>query len=162
MTVDQILEEAVDFHRAMLKHLFSVSADDFESPIEEKFAAGLLACSPFRNNGEEVRIARRDASFKSAEAFPKEQVYCLPQVSIGEFRVDFLLLYLGRYVVVECDGHDYHERTPAQAERDKRRDRYMTAMGLPVLRFTGSEINRSALKCAMEALDVLIEERASV
>jgi very-short-patch-repair endonuclease len=70
-----------------------------------------------------------------------------PQYEIGNYRVDFLLRYFfgsPQYdvkIVIECDGHDYHDRTPEQATRDKRRDRELVSMGYIVLRYTGSEIN---------------------
>jgi len=62
------------------------------------------------------------------------------QVPISKYRVDFLLSTSAKKVVVECDGHDYHERTKQQARRDKQRDRELTKCGYTVLRFTGSEI----------------------
>lgn len=53
-------------------------------------------------------------------------------------------------IVVECDGHDFHERTKDQAQHDKARDRVFTAAGYRTLRFTGSEIHRNPIKCAVE------------
>lgn len=55
-------------------------------------------------------------------------------------------------IVVECDGHDFHERTKEQAARDRSRDRVMTAAGHRVLRFTGSELWESAAECASEII----------
>lgn len=80
------------------------------------------------------------------------------QVQIGSYRVDFLLTYLdeplgrepGR-VAVEIDGHDFHERTKQQAQRDKSRDRALLVEGIPVMRFTGSEVYKDPFKCAREA-----------
>ena len=43
-------------------------------------------------------------------------------------------------VVIECDGHEFHEKTKKQAARDKKRDRDMQIAGWTVLRFAGSEI----------------------
>lgn len=43
-------------------------------------------------------------------------------------------------LAVECDGHDYHEKTKEQARRDKEKDRYLKSHGWEVVRFTGSEI----------------------
>lgn len=39
-------------------------------------------------------------------------------------------------VVVECDGHSYHERTPEQATRDRATDRWLQEIGYKVLRYT--------------------------
>jgi very-short-patch-repair endonuclease len=43
-------------------------------------------------------------------------------------------------IVVEIDGHEFHERTKEQAKRDRMRDRLMLMDGYMVLRYTGSEI----------------------
>lgn len=77
-----------------------------------------------------------------------------PQVRIGSYRVDFLLSLRGlrNFLVVELDGHDFHERTKEQARHDRRRDRYMTARGLMVFRFTGSEIYRDVAACVGECI----------
>ena len=77
-----------------------------------------------------------------------------PQVHIGPYRVDFLVLHEGRGdhglggFVVECDGHEFHERTKEQAAKDRARDRELLALGHAVVRFTGSEIWRSPMQCA--------------
>jgi very-short-patch-repair endonuclease len=103
-----------------------------------------------------------------------------PQSQIGGHRVDFVLtlstiepfledaLYppaiaahadaqgrISERVVVEVDGHDFHDRTKEQASRDRRRDRTLQGRNLPVLRFTGSDIWRDPFGCADEALEFL-------
>lgn len=56
-------------------------------------------------------------------------------------------------LVVECDGHEFHERTKDQAKRDRSRDRTMMLGGLDVFRFTGSEIWADPCACAGQVLD---------
>lgn len=80
-----------------------------------------------------------------------------PQAKIDKYTANFFVEYaeyrVGRSLgVIECDGHDYHERTKEQAAHDKARDRYFQAEGLLVFRFTGSEIHKDAVGCASEAL----------
>lgn len=53
-----------------------------------------------------------------------------------------------RKLVVECDGHDFHERTKEQAKHDRSRDRDLVQRGYDVFRFTGSELWRDPLGCA--------------
>jgi very-short-patch-repair endonuclease len=43
-------------------------------------------------------------------------------------------------IAIELDGHEFHERTQTQAGRDKSRERAIVSAGLPLLRFTGSEV----------------------
>lgn len=76
----------------------------------------------------------------------------ITQDEIGPYRADFTLMGCAAKVVVECDGHDFHEKTKEQAARDKKRDRYMTEAGYKVLRFAGSEIYSNPFECARQAL----------
>lgn len=78
----------------------------------------------------------------------------------ARYRLDFAILGLARNVAVECDGFDWHDRTPEQATRDKARDRALRRAGWEVLRFTGQEIHRDAAKCAAEAVDAATAREA--
>lgn len=78
-----------------------------------------------------------------------------PQKQIGPYSADFAITImpndhhaLPARVVIECDGHAFHEKTKEQAAHDKARDRYMTERGWVVMRFTGSEIYADARACA--------------
>lgn len=86
-----------------------------------------------------------------------------PQKQFEWGRVDFLLhsyswgVFTKRAegwhrLVVECDGHDFHERTKEQAAKDRNRDREAQLGGLPVFRFTGSEIWRDPWGCAEKVI----------
>jgi very-short-patch-repair endonuclease len=102
-----------------------------------------------------------------------------PQKQIGDYRVDFLLT-LGRIgpdydrqytgpdgrqlvgtknavkrLVIECDGHEFHEKTKDQVRRDRLRDRTLQSLGLPVFRYPGSDLYRDVFACAAEALTAL-------
>lgn len=84
------------------------------------------------------------------------------QYQIGEFRVDFLVSVWQfkqpkkkHSAIVECDGHDFHERTKHQASEDKKRDRKLQGMGYNVLRFTGSDIWKDPTQCAQDVKDFL-------
>jgi len=90
------------------------------------------------------------------------------QPEVGNFRPDFVLWRVyadpaggdpmpSVKAIVECDGHDFHERTKEQAARDKSRDRQLQAQGYYVLRFTGSELWNNSNGCAREADEFLTE-----
>lgn len=74
------------------------------------------------------------------------------EVSIGGdlFRLDFYITKpeLGQTpdpkegIVVELDGHEFHERTREQVDRRNYRDRKLGELGFSVLHFSGSEFNR--------------------
>lgn len=63
-----------------------------------------------------------------------------------------------RKLAVECDGHNFHERTKEQASTDRERDRELQAAGYPVFRFTGSDIWNDPMGCARQALRFLCGE----
>ena len=61
-------------------------------------------------------------------------------------------------IAVECDGHDFHEKTREQASKDKRRDRELTAAGFRIMRFTGSDILSDPIGCAEQIMGVFKRE----
>lgn len=83
-----------------------------------------------------------------------------PQHHIGKYRVDFLVdtydprdrKKIIKQSIIECDGHDFHEKTKEQAQRDKKRDRDLQVLGFKIYHFTGSEIWRTGGKCVFEPL----------
>lgn len=91
------------------------------------------------------------------EAIPDgASVYVIRQCRIGQYRADFALLFQdGARIVVECDGHNFHEKTKQQAQHDKARDRFIQDKGWKVYRFTGGEIFRSPLTCAESVITSL-------
>ncbi len=137
-----------------------------ESPVEEAMLYGLIAaCWKGRAR---VRVTPSwiadhgiDVSLRLSGP---DSLLIAPQYRIGKARVDFKLSYLElnrREVdlpvecVVEVDGHAFHEKTKKQAQRDKERERAITGTGLPVLRFTGSEVWASPAERGEAVLDHL-------
>lgn len=138
-----------------------MAASGYFSAIEEAMsnAWGLLLYeigSGWRDPRDKSSLEFIKAEMRDPEIAPFT-LSIWDQVAIGRYRVDFLLCMKGcdgalHFTVVECDGHDFHERTKEQAEHDRRRDREMQAMGYSVLRFTGAEIWRSPTVAAWTAL----------
>ena len=83
---------------------------------------------------------------------------CAQQVKVGSYKVDFLFAAQMSdnepfcLIAVECDGHQFHEKTKQQAARDKARDRELMSYGVKVFRFAGSEIWKDPGACADEVL----------
>lgn len=86
----------------------------------------------------------------------------LAQAPFDPYRPDFAVVSyfekdcdtLPWLLLVEADGHNFHERTKEQAARDRSRDRFFASRGAVVLRFTGSEIYADADGCACEVVEV--------
>jgi hypothetical protein len=140
------------------------------SPIEEQFLYGLIAAastlgSPLlvvregmAKSGQKWRETKDLTLDDSGLDYTKYEV--LPQHAHGKMHPDFTVrcstyAHIDREhfpahseLVVELDGHDFHERTKEQASRDKRRDRDLSAIGVPVIRFSGSDIYKDPIEHA--------------
>lgn len=118
-----------------------------DSPIEAAFLDAF--CDAAVEAGFDV------ARMSSAPAFV---IQIEPQRWISHYRVDFLISYryfgMTKRLVVECDGHAFHEKTKLQAWRDKKRERQIPHK---IYRFTGAEIHACAELCASEILDKIID-----
>jgi very-short-patch-repair endonuclease len=141
-----------------------------DSPIEHLFFAALVTVAG--NSGRCVNtifkhLPPHDLAYTWELAEMKhwrgEVAVVEKQVEIAGWRVDFLIHY-NRYVgseaiqdrlIVECDGHAYHERTKQQAARDRSRDRLAQHEGITIFRFTGSELWNDPVGCANEVLDFM-------
>lgn len=148
--ISTIIFKANDLGEVVAKHC--------ESPIETMLATAVLLLH---------RVWRMWPNFggmvpaSSVEQTANDQIILIPQYEWREYRIDFAFRVPALeppWVFVECDGHNFHERTKEQAARDRARDREIQQAGIPVLRFTGSEIFRDPTNCAGEVL-VFIEER---
>jgi very-short-patch-repair endonuclease len=163
MTTDDVLDGAAELSRGLMAMDLRRVTHLLESPIEELFAAGLLCTNVVAPVGQSIKLVSRKATYGEIEDLVTDGILCWPQASVGSYRVDFLLCQHlkgeTRWLVVECDGHAFHEVTKEQAIRDKKRDRFFTSIGLPVVHFTGSELNANAFLCAMEALNTLYPVR---
>src|SRR5262249_48644050 len=61
-------------------------------------------------------------------------------------------------VVVETDGHEFHERTPEQASKDRKRVRMLQNLNIAVLPFTGTDVVRGSEEIARETVDFIVAD----
>ena len=158
---DRFVKEAAQSEAVRYEEEVYWIVERCESPIEALLIAALhkhskLGCEAFDF------CCATDKPPSAAPPFD-ETAFVYTQVCLGNYRVDILILDASMpfdlrepsWIIVECDGHDYHERTKEQARRDKQRDRFFTAKGFRVLRFTGSEIWADPDACAAEIVENL-------
>ena len=136
--------------------------EDCESPIEQLFCIAILTMSIINNlDRREFKIESHDISIISG-------IYVMPQCEIGKYRVDFVLGYGGAIInigklgkasekqikelVVELDGHKFHDRNEKQRRYEKNRDRFLQKNGYEVFHYTGSEIVKNPYKAALECV----------
>lgn len=152
------------FEYACSREVSDLAQLGVESEIELMFVAAFqVVCDLNRNR---IFIGRE---FAHSPENP-ENFVIQPQFEWGGYRIDFCIRYLNpraeqpdysTMVFVECDGHDFHERTKEQAERDRTKDRAIQAAGITILRFTGREIWRNPAEVALETIGLLLKKAGS-
>lgn len=171
-------ELAIGSIAAYAQHLHR-AARYCESPLEIVMLCALAVCASgdnvlFRHNGEQWgdKGLHDDLS-------PQDSTVCIePQlVTPRRYRVDFLVTYTGywpdhahdrqgddsdpirasRRLIIECDGRDFHGRTPQQKSCERRREHYLIYQGpqCPVMHYTGSAIWKDVVQCAERSLSWL-------
>lgn len=153
----------IDFHRRLsasmqpefsfwLSRVIEEIEPFCESEIEKLLGATILASLRLAF-GERVIVCKPE----DEGSRPVERVILIiPQYRFLNYRIDFAMRITRpedlskQYVFIECDGHDFHERTKEQAARDRKRDREIQTAGFPLLRFTGSEIYRDPTACVSQ------------
>ena len=128
------------------------------SPIEDLF---FVACQ-MQCLAEYVAVDPDCEFDNKGNICPGYGVTIQPQASIGMYRVDFLIIQHGigpddilSPVIVELDGHDFHDKDKRQRAYEKARDRFLVKSGYKVLHFTGSEVVADPYKVAFEALSLI-------
>ena len=118
--------------------------DYCESPIEQILWIALNFCT--LNTGKHYVFA--------------EQVEV--EANGKEYRLDFLyeeyymdIIDNPLHLAIECDGHDFHEKTKEQVEKRNKRDMDLKLAGYDILHYSGSQIFKNPIKCAMEILDYI-------
>lgn len=117
-----------------------------ESPIERALLAGVVTVAS--RGGILVVFKLRDKDINLTTVAAGMPMIIWPQYTVCAHRTDFMFEFGKVKAVVECDGHNYHERTKKQAERDRGLDRAFQREGFRVFRFTGSEIWQGPEACA--------------
>lgn len=138
-----------------------------DSPIERRLAKALAAVlSDVESAGMKV-LALPPMQYEITSQLPTGAfAFLIPQARIDgcettfdddgsdwSYRIDFLFVVgprpaFRKAIAIECDGHEWHEKTKEQVARDKRRDRRLLADGIPSVRFSGAEIHANAEECA--------------
>jgi hypothetical protein len=167
---DLLEQEAIDHARSEVLRLREMAVGD--SPIERLFLVALSVVASWQHRTHTaVALVRRgsteekrDRLIETSEMLGElsSTLFVDTQVDFSWGRADFLVSVATergssgrlefRRLVIECDGHNFHERTKLQAERDRSRDRAAQLEGLEVFRFTGSELWRNPVECADQVL----------
>lgn len=159
--MDNLIREATEHLEIWMGVLETQGTLDVcESPIERAFLAAFEMHCLLHKATPHIGMPSDEIIARSRETKCLE-MFIVPQWKVGSYRADFLLGMAGAgthrqtSIIVECDGHQWHEKTREQARRDKERERALNLEVAKVIRFTGSEIHNRPLACFEEALSAL-------
>ena len=62
------------------------------------------------------------------------------------------------YFIIECDGHNFHQKTKKQVEYDNERQRDLQELGYEIIRFSGTEIYNKPANCASKIKDIILSK----
>jgi very-short-patch-repair endonuclease len=106
----------------------------------------------------EHRIRERDSTTESplermlASELDRRGIAYKREHRVSRTSIDFA--FPASMLAVECDGWRYHN-SPAQRQRDARRDEFLRIKGWRVMRIAGSEIRRDTGACVQKIIDAL-------
>ena len=158
------LDRAGDLYAAMVEVRFRQEMHSnclemgMQSPIEHLFWVAMrVMCEA------EYETFCPDVDKVDGKEVPGHGVYVQPQAKVGRYRADFIVSRVPRFsyesrsmpVLVELDGHDFHDKDKKQRAYEKQRDRFFVKQGYQVLHYTGSEIVADPFKVAHEVLSLL-------
>lgn len=142
--------DKTSYDKAVNKILESIGLSDIkkkaESPIEKALGYALAAEIPVFSRT--FFIANMSISAQNEHVINDKKYRTDLEIHVEVDGGD-------RVYIIECDGHDFHEKTKEQAQRDKSRDRAFISSGSTVIRFTGSEINRDVDACVEEVFKII-------
>lgn len=128
--------------------LSHVALGNYKSPIEEMFAVCL-----------EIKLSEiRDQFFYELFEFTvQEKINVNDKTYYADFYFNssdkcFVKAEKDIKLIVECDGHEFHEKTKEQVERGNERDLNLRMNGYDIIHFSGSQIYKNPKKCVSDFL----------
>lgn len=139
-------------------HVMGLDYSKCQSPIEVifNFAFDLVAYSEgyagfWLEPQYEVRSRDESKSYYLDFAFLADEIDGMLDIKNPHFKL-----------AIECDGHEFHEKTKEQVTHDNEREYDLKMQGFDVLRFSGSQIYNKPFRCAAQTLDFIIQKLGEI
>lgn len=149
---EKVLKERISYQmEELFDEIISISSES-QSPIEKLFAI------------EFNKFLKRNRLYSLLDVFQFDQQYPIETedpIESKNYIVDFLITCsdykreIDCKFAIECDGHEFHEKTKEQVAKDRERDRLLLEEGIITIRFTGSEIVSNPPECARQAVRII-------
>ena len=164
MEVQDYYEEEKKYPESVTKTLHAILCDEYsslvgcmedcQSPIEQMMALALNStlASPYVKHRSicqniEILEIRNQESVMASSGKMYIPDFTIPVLDIGTNNF--------KMFAIECDGHDFHEKTKEQVTRDRKRERELIEDGYTVIRFSGTEIYNDPFKCASQVFKII-------
>jgi very-short-patch-repair endonuclease len=157
------------FHLTLKTHAKSWAAKEIskycESPIELILGMELWMAVLGFSNYDYLPCCCSQKEFYEGNNLDEDCLTLIPQYEWQNYRIDFAICFpvAGCFylIFVECDGKEFHD-TPEQKWRDQQKNIAAEQAGIPLFRFSGSQIHRDAEGCADEVMAVIEQIIAEV
>lgn len=139
-------------HREKIQNFIMEWGDDYnscKSPIEKIFFLSFNLVKTIRDN-------ELPENYVALSAYPQYEIETNDKKFIVDFDVILECQDYYKELIVECDGHDFHEKTKKQVIHDNEREYAIKMSGYDILRFSGSQIYNNPFKVANDVFDYLL------
>ena len=117
------------------------NTENCKSPIEQILS---MALSVYSNSRRFEFECQKEIRTKSGKHYFADFAMLFYDEELDDFKI---------VVLVECDGHEFHEKTKAQVKNRNERDYDLKMDGYDILHFSGSQIYEDPFACAKEIYD---------
>jgi very-short-patch-repair endonuclease len=141
--------------------VFGDEADTLLKPMKNILDRAIKKCEELlkRKLGSPIEsMFWNVVSDEESEGFIFGLIY---QHKVENYIIDFAFKHYDFKLAIELDGHDYH-KTKKQRTYDAKRARKLSELGWEVIRFTGSEIFKDSLGCALEVKKIIYNKTGEV
>ena len=126
----------------------SIFCEKIESPIEQIFITAFDLYIKMNKKENLFLFSQYPIKIKKkkyiADFYFEEDEY------VNRFNTD-------KRIVIECDGHDFHQKTKEQVKHDNEREYDLKMAGYEVIRFSGSQIYNEPFKCAEDTYNFIMK-----
>lgn len=126
----------------------TIMCDEIKSPIEQVFITAFDLYVMLENKEPVFLFSQMPIEIGTkkyiADFYFEEDVY------VNKFNTD-------KKIIIECDGHQFHQKTKEQVKHDNEREYDLKMAGYEILRFSGSQIYNEPLKCAEDTYNYIMK-----
>lgn len=126
----------------------NVFCEEIESPIEQIFITAFELYIKFLNKENIFLFSQHPIKIDNKKYVV--DFYFEEDPNVNPFNTD-------KKIIIECDGHQFHQKTKEQVKKDNEREYDLKMAGYEIIRFSGSQIYNEPFKCAEDAYNYIMK-----